>query len=85
MWYARIFLRDAWYFSQPKGFEGAREDTRNQQIDFMHDDVMRPKGSMVVAVTLKSKMAAGSTSSKGNSKSKRSMIYLRAQTNGPSR
>ena len=29
----------------------------------MHDDVTRPKGSMVVVVTLKSKMAAGSTSS----------------------
>ena len=28
----------------------------------MHDGVTRPKGSMVVAVTLKSKMAAGSAS-----------------------
>ena len=35
----------------------------------MHDDVTRPKGSMVVAVTLKSKMAASSASSEGNSKS----------------
>ena len=31
--------------------------------DLVHDDVTRPKGSMVVAVRLKSKMAAGSTSS----------------------
>ena len=29
----------------------------------MHDDVTRPKGSMVVAVTLKSKMDASSASS----------------------
>ena len=29
----------------------------------MHDDVTRPKGSMVVVVTLRSKMAAASTSS----------------------
>ena len=35
----------------------------------MHDDVTRPKVSMVVLVTLKSKMAASSASSGGNSKS----------------
>ena len=51
----------------------------------MHDDVTRPKDSMVVAVTLKSKMAVGSTSSGGNNKSTGSMIYLKAQTNRPSR
>ena len=53
----------------------------NTDIDLMHDDVTRPKGSMVVVVTLKSKMAAGSASSGGNSKSTGSMIYLKAQTN----
>ena len=56
--------------------------------DLMHDDVRRPKGSMVVVVTLKFKMAAGSTKSGGggggNSKNTRSMIYLKAQTNPPS-
>ena len=46
----------------------------------MHDDVTRPKGSLVAAVTLKSKIAAGSVSSGGNSKSTGSMIYLKAQT-----
>ena len=51
----------------------------------MHDDVTRPKGSTVVVVTLKSKMAAGSASSGGNSKSAASVIYLKAQTNRPSR
>ena len=51
----------------------------------MHDDVTRPKGSIVVVVTLKSKMAAGSTSNGGNSKSTGSMIYLKGQTNRPSR
>ena len=35
----------------------------------MHDDVTHPKGSMVVLVTLKSKMEASSASSGGNSKS----------------
>ena len=28
-------------------------------MDLMHDDVTRPKGSMIVVVTLISKMAAG--------------------------
>ena len=51
----------------------------------MHDDVTRSKGSMVVVVMLKSKMVAGSTGSGGNSKSTGSMIYLKAQTNRPSR
>ena len=46
----------------------------------MHDDMTRPKGSMVAAVTLKSKVAAGSVSSGGNSKSRGSMIYLKALT-----
>ena len=54
-------------------------------IDVMHDDVTRLKGSMVVVVTLKSKMAASSASSSGNSKSTGSMIYLKAQTNRTSR
>ena len=53
-------------------------------IDLMHDDLIRPKNSMVVVRTLKSKMAAISTSSEGNSKSTRSMIDLKAQTNRPS-
>ena len=44
----------------------------------MHDDVTRPNGSMVVVVTLKSKMATGSASSEGNGKSTESMIYLKA-------
>ena len=34
----------------------------------MHDDVTRHEGSMGVAVTLKSKMAASSASSEGNSR-----------------
>ena len=52
----------------------------------MHDDVTRPKGSLVVAVTLKSKMAAGSTRSGGKSKSTSTgSIYLKAQTNRSSR
>ena len=34
----------------------------------MHDDVTRPEGSMGVVVTLKSKMAASSANSGGNSK-----------------
>ena len=51
----------------------------------MPDDVIRPKGSMVVVVTLKSEMEAGSTSSGENSENKGSMIYLKAQTNRPSR
>ena len=51
----------------------------------MHDDVTRQKGSMVVVVTLKSKMAAGSTSTGRNSKSTGSLIYLKAQTYHPSR
>ena len=38
------------------------------KIDLMHDDVTRPEGSMGVAVTLKSKMAASSASSWGNGK-----------------
>ena len=38
-------------------------------IDLMHDDVICPKGIMVVIVTLKSKMAAISASSGGNSSS----------------
>ena len=33
----------------------------------MHDDVTRPKGSMVVVVTLTSKMVASSASTGGNS------------------
>ena len=41
----------------------------NERIDLMHHDVTRPNGSMAVVVTLKSKIAAGSTSSGGNSKS----------------
>ena len=49
----------------------------------MDDDVTLPKGSMVVVVKLESKMAAGITSSGGNSKSTRSMICLKAQTNRP--
>ena len=57
----------------------------SSSIDLVHDDVTRPKGSMVVVVTLKSKMAAGSTSSEGNSTSTGSMIHLKAQTNRPSR
>ena len=36
------------------------------EIDLMHDDVTRPKGGMVVVVTLKSKMAASSASNGGN-------------------
>ena len=32
----------------------------NLPVDLMRDDVTRPKGSMEVVVTLKSKMAAGS-------------------------
>ena len=44
-------------------------------IDLLHDDVTRPKGSMVVVVTLKPKMAAG-TSNGGNSKSTGSMICV---------
>ena len=40
-----------------------------QAIDRMHDDVTRPKGSIVVVVTLKSKMAASCASSGGNRKS----------------
>ena len=44
--------------------------------DLMHDDVTHTKGSMVVVVTLKSKMAASSASSERNSKSTGSMIYL---------
>ena len=51
----------------------------------MHDDVTLPKGSMVVVVTLKSKMAASSASSGGNSKSTQYLTYLKAQTNPPSR
>ena len=43
----------------------------------MHDDLTRPKGSMVVVVTLKSKMASGSTSSGGNSKSAGSIVVYR--------
>ena len=35
----------------------------------MHDDVTRPEDSVGVVVTLKSKMAASSASSGGNSKS----------------
>ena len=35
----------------------------------MRDDVIRPKGSMVVVATLNSKMAASSASSGENSKS----------------
>ena len=34
-----------------------------RRIDLIHDDVTRPKDSMVVVVTLKSKMAASSASS----------------------
>ena len=51
----------------------------------MHDDVTRPKGSMIVVVTLESKMAAGRTCSGVNGKSTGSMTYLKAQTNRPSR
>ena len=50
---------------------------------YTHDDVTRPKGSMIVVVMLKSKMAPGSTSSRGNSKSTGSMIYLKVQTKSP--
>ena len=39
-----------------------------QTIDLMHDDAIRPKGSAVVVVKLKSKMAASSASSGDNSK-----------------
>ena len=45
----------------------------------MHDDVTRPKGSMVVAVKLKSKMAASSASSAGNGKNTKELTYLKAQ------
>ena len=41
----------------------------SSRIDLMHDDVTAPKCSMVVVVTLKSKMAASSAGSGGNSKS----------------
>ena len=58
---------------------------RNVTIDLMHDDVTRLKGSMVVVVTLKSKMASGSVRSGGNSKSTGSLIYLKAETNRASR
>ena len=50
----------------------------------MHDDITHLKGSVVVVVTLKFKMAAGSTSTRGTSKSTGSMIYLKDQTNRPS-
>ena len=50
----------------------------------MHYDVTGPKCSMVVVVTLKPKMAAGSTRSGGYSKSTGFMIQLKAQTNRPS-
>ena len=51
----------------------------------MHDDVTRPTGSMVVEVTLKSKMAAGCVRSEKHIKSTGSMIYLKAQINRPRR
>ena len=38
-------------------------------VNTMHDDVTRPKGSMVVVVTLKSKTAACSANNGANSKS----------------
>ena len=38
-------------------------------IDLMHDDVTCPKGSMIVVVILKTKMAASSASGGGKSKS----------------
>ena len=44
-----------------------------QALDRMHHDVTRPKGSMVVVVTLKSKMAASCASSGGNKK--RSVVF----------
>ena len=40
----------------------------SKSIDLMHDDDTGPEGSMGVLVTLKSKMAASSASSGGNSK-----------------
>ena len=43
--------------------------TPAEEIDLMHDDLTLPKGSIVVVVTLKSKMAASSASSGENSKS----------------
>ena len=56
-----------------------------EQIDLMHHDVIRPKGSMVVVVTLKSKMAAGSTSSGGYSKSAGSLIRLPSRSQNESK
>ena len=53
--------------------------------DLMHDDVTCPTGSVVVVVTLKSKMTASSASSWANSKSTWYLAYLRAQINHPSR
>ena len=47
----------------------------------MHDDVTRPKGSLVVVVTLKSKMATSSVSCGGNRRSTQYLTYLKAQTN----
>ena len=55
-----------------------------QTIDLMHDDVTRPKGSMVVVVTLKSKMDASSANSGGNSKITYYLTYLKGQINPPS-
>ena len=43
-------------------------------IDLLHDDVIRPQGSMVVVGTLKSKMAVGSTGTGGNNETTGSMI-----------
>ena len=54
-------------------------------IVLLHNDVIYPKGSMGVEVTLKSKMAASGASTGGNSKSTGSLTYLKPQTNHPRR
>ena len=56
-------------FANPLLFDSDDLEIQGLAIDLMHDDVIRPKDSMVVVVTLKSKMAASSTSSGENSKS----------------
>ena len=49
----------------------------------MYDDVTRPKGSVVVIAALKSKMAAVSTSSGGNSKRNKRKKTPASQIDGP--
>ena len=55
------------------------------EIDLMHDDVTRHEGSMGVVVTLKSKMAASSASSGGNSKTIVSFDLSENSNKSPSR